>query len=281
MKWSRTTSILALITLILGVSLVITLRARSAARLEELLIKLRENPYQTNGPVEVEITALGRPATARLLKELAVSSGYEYNDLIQILARIPSKKRDDAFIAELEKYTASKEEDFLDRQYVPALMDALADSENQKAISLIERMAKIERPGVSDKAQIALSRMGKPRPARDPALVWDAEGDAKARFGSKEIEEPQAIALAVLDQALFDKKVTVTRIEHSDSKGWVFSGREAKGSWSIEIGSVKDNKVTVTTSYVCGGLCGEGNEIVLVRREGRWVVIKMTMTWVS
>ncbi len=33
--------------------------------------------------------------------------------------------------------------------------------------------------------------------------------------------------------------------------------------------------------YYCGGLCGRGNRIFIVKKNGKWVIDKMMLTWIS
>ncbi|HEY8781681.1 MAG TPA: hypothetical protein VIM16_08715 [Mucilaginibacter sp.] len=41
------------------------------------------------------------------------------------------------------------------------------------------------------------------------------------------------------------------------------------------------NKAFVYTTFVCGGLCGEGRDIYLAKRKGKWVIVWKRTDWVS
>lgn len=41
------------------------------------------------------------------------------------------------------------------------------------------------------------------------------------------------------------------------------------------------HEALVSTSFVCGGLCGTGNRYVLRKKSGRWAVVNKWMVWVA
>ena len=43
----------------------------------------------------------------------------------------------------------------------------------------------------------------------------------------------------------------------------------------------EDGSALLFLGYSCGGLCGQGNFLLLRKRDGQWRVVKSMMTWVS
>jgi hypothetical protein len=93
----------------------------------------------------------------------------------------------------------------------------------------------------------------------------------------------------------FKLKATIILITNSDVKrmfhdsiegGWDLFHAKYPNASSINtlsrVGFSKDKTLAlVYYTYSCGGLCGQGQYVLLRKREGQWKIEKESMTWIS
>jgi hypothetical protein len=121
---------------------------------------------------------------------------------------------------------------------------------------------------------------------RLPPVTRETIEDFKAR-NTQSSELSDKFGLKVKISFITDKEIKELFEDHSEGHdGWKIFPQKYPGADAIitlsRAGFNADkSQALIFVGYGCGWLCGEGNYLLLVKKDGEWRVEKKSMVWIS
>lgn len=131
----------------------------------------------------------------------------------------------------------------------------------------------------ADKIYRAVTRGGYDRPLRDETIQAFAERSCSVGHLSQTFHTDLPRTFIASESVYFDG----WRVDKSLSKPFeqLFPGAAGILSFSHVGFDPSLNEAIVSSSFVCGGLCGTGQRYILKKRRGRWQVVSSRIVWMS
>lgn len=279
-----------------------------------LIQKIKSDNANPNSDYVVKLAAFGDKATDPLLAAWRNAHAYAFWNLTKALCRIPSEKRDDAFIDLLASYR-DREDAWLAHWYASAMIDALAENKCSRAVPVLKTIVEGARHGseVRSHALAALDSLGEPCEATEPdkyiivdSLLDESLKDDRTRTAAD-------VALAVIDQTLSNSTTStflmnqvarnpvdlkslrevrrsaggelgslVKKIGGSNMQ-YEFKGIfvDHPGTWGVTVYPVDESTVLVSVFIVRGPLAGVGYIGEVDKINNRWLLTKWQFAWIS
>ena len=229
---------------------------------------------------------IGQPALPEIMKAFETAKSYNYFNLVGVLAGINSPERDKVFLRELDEFIRHKDI-FLSHWSIPAMMKALVENNNIEAIPIIKKIAnnKETELHIIPYAKVSLNVLGYPLPERNPDELIETSDSLKNILVKEDVKKALPVFYAVLDQTFKPSTSTLelTSVKCIENGVVEFKGlfKSHKGFWGIEVATINESGTLVYAYYSRGSLWGEGFKGKLVKRNGRWLVIKWLQVMIS
>lgn len=249
-----------------------------------LLAQLRHDPYGfgLDKPGRV-LASRGAQAAPEIPKEFEQAQDYYLLCLVNILCKIPSPERDQAFLRKLEEKKTAKD-DFLLDDYASPMMMALAKSHCQEALPILSEYAKAPDMDREAKTQalIALTLLGVIQEENAVSCRYVISEDLKPLLNLPWTEQ----ALTWLD-AIIAYKITADpgelMLSSIQEKEGRVEGRftNRKGTWGVTFLKGDGNRVGFIYDWYTGPLAAAGYCGCLEKRQTGWVVTSFRCRWRS
>jgi hypothetical protein len=210
-----------------------------------------------------------------------IDPGYEAA-LIAAMKRIVSPIRDRALLIALQDMLGGKRNSY----NLGAICSALAQSNCQAAVPLIEQATNTSDGRTRSAAMVALNALGKPPVTPEPELHIKVKRALHKAFEKPKAKQAIALLAAILvqwDSYLPEMQFSVEDVRVSDMIVFtgLFGRKLHNWGWMLEVPVLHEDRAFVRFSYICGRLCGEGFLVKLRKLNDRWLVTNWETQFIS
>lgn len=259
---------------------------------EALIEDLKKNPYEAgNNEAGWILRSRGEKVSDALINELKSGESYYLFTLVNILADIPSKERDAAFI-EILKRELSTPGDHMRHSYVTTMMKALVLNSSADSISTVQRYVNdpMQAPGIRAEARVTLNIFGLYGYVRNDSLDLKLPEKSFLRISETSLSLISDIIRILLEGEFmtmsneFPSSGTFEICSIQNHKtNIIIEGNlpSDMGTWSLEIGAMVNGQIPIYYKWITGPKSAAGYIGVLEKREDQWRVIFWQNIWVS
>jgi hypothetical protein len=262
------------------------------------------------------LSSFGEEALPFVIEEFRSSDSDVFFCLTNVLAKIPSPERDDAFIEILSNYQ-SREDRWLAHWYASVMLDALGESGCQKALPVIRKIATDDSLKTEEErshASVALNRLNAPLPARPVESFMSMADGIESLLREDPYAKAAPILFATVDQVFSPTTSTMLLqkadrigpdkfVDDSDLSSFGFSPETMRlmnnldsaishidlcggfanhhGFWHVIVSLFENDVALVTATQHFGDLAGAGYLGRAELIDGRWLIVEWQETWVS
>lgn len=257
---------------------------RLSKLVRDLLNEIETSPFQSDpNSARDELKKLGLPALPFVLKEFEVAKGNYYDAIVDVLSSMDCPERDAAFLSKVHLGAESGEQFVENNWYAFQMIQTLARRGVRDVIPIIRKCA-IHNWRTACEAKICLNNLDAPLPPTDPASLLIIGSTKEEGFKNPDLAEAKDILYAVLDQSRDnDEPLLLCEIKQEENGLVSFGGplNEPGATWEVRIRWLTKEKVSVTKTFNGIPMGGGEHEGIVVKRNGRWLIIEWRQIWIG